>query len=129
MFAKITSLVSVVSVLSLLGFSSCDVAGEEQPEAVKQRIPTIQGRTRRPEKIEKAQEKSKRWARKQAEAAARRERKLKPEGSVDLKDFFLGMGIGVSIGVLSAGLLCRRRLKRERSGKDGNTVFSSTFNR
>ena len=88
MFAKITSLVSVVSVLSLLGFSSCDVAGEEQPEAVKQRIPTIQGRTRRPEKIEKAQEKSKRWARKQAEAAARRERKLKPEGSVDLEDFF-----------------------------------------
>ena len=58
MFAKITSLVSVVSVLSLLGFSNCDVTGEEQPEAVKPRIPTLQGRTRRPEKIEKAQEKS-----------------------------------------------------------------------
>ena len=94
MFAKLASLVSVVSVLSLLGFSICGVASEEQPEAVKQRIPTIQGRTRRPEKIEKAREKSKRWARKQAEAAARRKRKLKPEGSVDLKDFFRGWALG-----------------------------------
>ena len=71
MFAKIVSFVSVVSVLSLLGFSSCGVAAEEQPGEVKQKIPTIQGRTRRPEKIEKAQEKSERRARKQAEAAAR----------------------------------------------------------
>lgn len=73
---------------SLLGFSSCGVAAEEQPGEVKQRIPTLQGRTRRPEKIEKAREKSKRRARKQVEAAARRERKLKLEGSVDLEDFF-----------------------------------------
>ena len=88
MFAKIASLVSVLSVLSLLGFSSCGVAAEEQPEEVKQRIPSIQGHTRRSEKIEKAQEKSKRRARKQVEAAAHRERKLKMEGSVDLADFF-----------------------------------------
>ena len=88
MFAKIASLVSVLSVLSLLGFSSCGIAAEEQPGEVKRRIPSIQGHTRRPENIEKAQEKSKCRARKQVEAAARRERKLKMEGSVDLKDFF-----------------------------------------
>lgn len=118
MFAKIASLVSVLSVLSLLGFSNCGVSAEEQPGEVKQRIPSIQGRTRRPEKIEKAQEKSKRWARKQAETAARRERKLKLEDSVDLEDFFLGMGIGVSIGVLSTELISRRRQRRERAIKD-----------
>ena len=88
MFAKIASLVSVLSVLSLLGFSICGVSTEEQPGEVKQRIPSIQGHTRRPEKIEKAREKSKRRARKQVEAAARRERKLKLAGSVDLEDFF-----------------------------------------
>ena len=117
MFAKIASLVSVLTVLSLLGFSSCGVSTEEQPGEVKQRIPSIQGHTRRPEKIEKAREKSKRRARKQVEAAARRERKLKLAGSVDLEDFFLGMGIGVSIGVLSTELLSRRRQKRERAIK------------
>ena len=77
MFTNIASLVSVLSGLSLLGFSRCGVAAEEQLEAIKQRIPSIQGHTRGPEKTEKAREKSK-----------RRERKLKLEGSVDLKDFF-----------------------------------------
>lgn len=115
MFAKIASLVSVLSVLSLLGFSLCEEgSAEEQPAEVKQRIPTLQGHTRRPEKTEKAQEKSKRLERKQAEAAARREKKLKMEDSVDLTDFFSGMGIGVSIGVLSTELL-RRRQRRERA--------------
>ena len=112
MFAKIASLVSVVSVLSLLGFSSCGVVAEEQAGEVKQRIPSIQGRTRRPEKIEKAREKSERRARKQVEAAARREKKLKMEGSVDLKDFFWGVGIGISMGMLSTGLLSRRQRRK-----------------
>ena len=88
MFAKIASLVFVVSVLSFLGFSSCGVSTEEQPGEVKQRILTIQGRTRHPEKIKKAREKSERWERKRAEKAARQERKLKLEGSVDLENFF-----------------------------------------
>ena len=117
MFAKIASLVSVVLVLALLGFSSCGVSAEEQPGEVKQSISSIQGRTRRPEKIEKAREKSKRWERKRAEKAARRERKLKLEDAVDLEDFFWGVGIGVSMGVLSAGLLSRRRQRRERAIK------------
>ena len=118
MFAKIASLVFVLSVLSLLGFNICGVTAEEQPGEVKQRRPTIEGRTRRPEKIEKAQEKSKRRARKQVEVAVRRERKLKLEGSVDLEDFFWGMGIGIGIGVLCTELLSLRRQRRERAIKD-----------
>ena len=77
---------SVVSVLFLLGFSNCGVSAEEQPGEVKQRIPSIQGRTRRPEKIEKAREKSEHRERKQVEAAARPQRKLKEERVGALKE-------------------------------------------
>ena len=111
-------------------FYSCQpsVLSEEPAADGKPRLPSIQGRTPRPEKIEKARAKIKRREKKKAEAAARHQRdqaralkikqdlrKLQAQDDINKRRFgvvfFLGMGIGIGIGVI----LTRWRIQSRKS--------------